>query len=343
MIPCCVQLSTDILPNTRECFVFNFLKKKSAKPDQATTADTPQTLSSGLARTRSRLTEGLSQLLLGKKTIDKDLLNEIETSLLTADIGIQTTDSIIQTLTQQLARKQLADPSAVLPILKQILLDKLNACEQPLPPLEPPPTIIMLIGVNGAGKTTTIGKLAHQFQQQGKSVMLAAGDTFRAAAVEQLQTWGKRNQVPVIAQATGADSAAVAFDAVQAANEQHRDILLIDTAGRLHNKDHLMRELDKVKRVIRKTDPNAPHQTLLVLDASTGQNALQQALTFHQEIGVSGIILTKLDGTAKGGIIFAIADQLKLPVYYIGIGESVSDLKPFVASAFVDALFEDAG
>ncbi len=296
----------------------------------------------GLSRTKSNLTEQLSNLFLGKKEIDEELLEEIETLLLMADVGIEATSEIIQRLTDRVERKQLADAPALHVALKEELSGLLLGAEQPLDlDSHEGPYVILMVGVNGVGKTTTIGKLTKRFQAEGRSVMLAAGDTFRAAAVEQLQVWGDRNDVPVVAQHTGADSASVIFDAVQSAQAKGVDVLIADTAGRLQNKDHLMQELEKVVRVMQKLAPGAPHEVMLVLDAGTGQNAMSQATAFKDAVGVSGITLTKLDGTAKGGIIFAIAKQLALPIRFIGVGEQVDDLRPFVAQEFVDALFDD--
>lgn len=296
----------------------------------------------GLSRTKSNLTEQLSSLFLGKKEIDEELLEEIETLLLMADVGIEATSEIIQRLTDRVERKQLADAPALHVALKEELGGLLQDAEQPLDlDSHEGPYVILMVGVNGVGKTTTIGKLTKRFQAEGRSVMLAAGDTFRAAAVEQLQVWGERNDVPVVAQHTGADSASVIFDAVQSAQAKGVDVLIADTAGRLQNKDHLMQELEKVVRVMQKLAPGAPHEVMLVLDAGTGQNAMSQAKTFKDAVGVSGITLTKLDGTAKGGIIFAIAKQLELPIRFIGVGEQVDDLRPFVAQEFVDALFDE--
>lgn len=298
-------------------------------------------LKSSLTKTRSGLTDGLSRLILGRKEIDDDLLEELEMLLLSADIGIDATDKIIQQLTEQVSRKELKHPDALMSALKQQLNQLLIPVSVPLElPAQSTPYVILMVGVNGVGKTTTIGKLAKQFQNQGKSVMLAAGDTFRAAAVEQLQTWGERNQIPVIAQKTGADSAAVIFDAVQSATAKNIDVIIADTAGRLHTQDNLMEELKKVKRVIQKVDEQAPHEVMLVLDASTGQNAINQAQQFHKAVEVSGLTLTKLDGTAKGGILFALAEQLTIPVRFIGVGEGIEDLRPFDAEQFTEALFD---
>ena len=292
----------------------------------------------------SRTGEGIGSLFLGTKVIDEALLEELETSLIMADVGIETTTKIIAELTKQLDRKSLKDGAALKDALYEILLNKLAAsegeinfdgCEKPF--------VMFVVGVNGVGKTTTIGKLASRLKSQGKSVMLAAGDTFRAAAVEQLQVWGERNAVPVIAQHTGADSASVVFDGIQAAKSRGADVIIADTAGRLHNKSNLMEELKKVKRVASKIDEHAPHEILLVLDAGTGQNAVAQMSEFNQVVGVTGIALTKLDGTAKGGIIFALADKFSVPIRYIGVGEGLDDLQPFNASEFVQALLNAEG
>jgi len=300
-----------------------------------------QRMREGLGRTRGNLAGGLSSLFSGRSTIDDDLLEEIETLLLTADVGMTATTEIIESLTGKLKRQELKDPEALHQALKAELRDILEPYTTPLEmPADNKPYVILMVGVNGVGKTTTIGKLARRFQDEGRSVMLAAGDTFRAAAVEQLQVWGERNDVPVVAQHTGADSASVIFDAVESARAKGVDVLIADTAGRLQNKENLMNELQKVVRVMKKLDESAPHEVMLVLDAGTGQNALSQAQVFQQAVGVSGITLTKLDGTAKGGIIFAIARQLQLPIRYIGVGEQIDDLRPFAASEFVDALFD---
>jgi fused signal recognition particle receptor len=300
-------------------------------------------LKSGLSRTSSGFSQGLGNLFLGEKEIDDDLMDDIETQLLVADVGVEATQTIINNLTGKIERKELANAKALYKSLQQELLELLKVSEQPLQiAADKTPYVILVVGVNGVGKTTTIGKLAKRLQSEGKSVMLAAGDTFRAAAVEQLQVWGERNDVPVIAQHTGADSASVIFDSLQAAKSRGVDVLIADTAGRLHNKDHLMEELKKVVRVMGKLDDTAPHEVLLVLDGGTGQNALSQAQSFKSAVGVTGIALTKLDGTAKGGIIFAIARQLGLPIRYIGVGEQIDDLRPFVASDFIKALFADS-
>lgn len=297
-------------------------------------------LSQGLRRTRTYLTDGLAHLFLGKKVIDDELLKEIETRLLMADLGIVATDQVIAALTARVTRKQLTDPEALFDALKQELLAILAPCQVEDFTITQTPLVILMVGVNGAGKTTSIGKLAKYFQQAQKTVLLAAGDTFRAAAIEQLQVWGGRNAIDVIAQQTGSDSAAVIFDALQAAKARKIDVLIADTAGRLHSKENLMEELKKIKRILAKLDEHTP-EILLVIDATAGQNALAQARKFHAEIGVTGLILTKLDGTAKGGIIFAIAKELALPIRFIGIGEGIEDLKPFNSQEFVEALFED--
>lgn len=314
--------------------------KKDNKP--AEKAGIFARIKAGLSRTRSGLADGLGDLLLGKKEIDDDLLEEIETQLLMADIGVAATQDIIADLTERASRKELKDSGALYQALKVSLTQLLEPCHAPLEiPQSNSPFVILMVGVNGVGKTTTIGKMAKRFQAEGKSVMLAAGDTFRAAAVEQLQTWGERNNVQVVAQHTGADSASVIFDAVQSAKAKGVDVLIADTAGRLQNKANLMQELEKVVRVMKKIDENAPHEVMLVLDAGTGQNALSQAKLFQQAVGVTSISLSKLDGTAKGGVIFAIAKELALPVRFIGVGEQIDDLRPFDREQFINALFAD--
>ncbi len=294
-----------------------------------------------LSRTQHILSSDIRDLIRLKPEIDEDLLEEIEEQLLIADLGVEATQQIIADLTQRLSRKQLGDGDALLAALHEDMLHLLEPVSKPLeisPAIKP--CVILVVGINGAGKTTTIGKLAKRFQNEGKRVMLAAGDTFRAAAVEQLQIWGERNQIPVIAQHSGADSASVIYDAISAAKARHIDILIADTAGRLHTQLNLMEELKKVRRVIAKVDQSAPHEVLLVLDAGTGQNAVNQAQQFHEAVGLSGIALTKLDGTAKGGIIFAIAKRLGLPIRFIGIGEGIDDLRDFNAADFIKALFD---
>ncbi|NWL20041.1 signal recognition particle-docking protein FtsY [Pseudomonas umsongensis] len=299
-------------------------------------------LKQGLSKTSASIGEGMASLFLGRKAIDDELLDDLETRLLTADVGVEATSVIIQRLTQKVARKELADADALYKSLQAELAAMLKPVEQPLKiTSQNKPFVILVVGVNGAGKTTTIGKLAKKLQLEGKKVMLAAGDTFRAAAVEQLQVWGERNKIPVIAQHTGADSASVIFDAVQAAKARGIDVLIADTAGRLHTKDNLMEELKKVRRVIGKLDADAPHEVLLVLDAGTGQNAINQAKQFNQTVELTGLALTKLDGTAKGGVIFALAKQFGLPIRYIGVGEGIDDLRTFEAEPFVQALFAE--
>ena len=297
-------------------------------------------LKSQLKKTRSGLGGILTSLPLGQRSVSEDLLEEIEAQLLLADIGIDATTEIIDKLTESLDKHQLNDSATLLAALKQDLLDILEPCSKPLViPKQDKTFVILVVGVNGAGKTTTIGKLAKKLQNQGHSVMLAAGDTFRAAAVEQLQTWGERNEIHVVAQHTGADSASVIFDALQSANSKGIDVLIADTAGRLHTKSNLMEELKKIKRIMGKLDDSAPHEVLLVLDAGTGQNALSQAKLFNDAVKLTGLTLTKLDGTAKGGVIFALAKQLHVPIRHIGIGESIDDLQDFNAEHFVSALF----
>lgn len=299
-------------------------------------------LKNGLSRTRSKLSDGLAEIVLGEKTIDLNLLEDIETQLLSADVGIDATDQIVNNLKQQLGRKQLTEPEQFMTALRQELTNILKAVDTPLViQSEAKPFVILMVGVNGVGKTTSIGKLAKLYQSQGMSVMLAAGDTFRAAAVEQLQVWGERNSVPVVAQASGADSASVIFDAYQSAKAKNVDVLIADTAGRLHTKDNLMNELEKIVRVLKKQDERLPDEILLVLDATTGQNALSQAESFDKTTTLSGIAITKLDGTAKGGVVFALAKRLSLPIRFIGVGEKIDDLRPFKAEDFVDALFAE--
>ncbi len=298
-------------------------------------------LKQGLSRTRNSLTGNLNSVFSGK-TIDANLLEEIEDTLIMADIGVHATRQIIDDLEQRLSRKELKDAATLNAALRENMAAILQPCDNALIiPDTSQPFVILVAGVNGVGKTTTIGKLAKRLQQGGQSVMLAAGDTFRAAAVEQLQTWGERNDVPVIAQAQGADSASVIFDAFESAKARNIDVLIADTAGRLHTQSHLMDELKKVIRVLKKIDPDAPHETLLVLDAGTGQNALNQAEQFNAAVNLSGICLTKLDGTAKGGVIFSIAQKLKLPIRFIGVGEGIDDLRVFEANEFIDALFSE--
>ncbi|HII0636343.1 TPA: signal recognition particle-docking protein FtsY [Salmonella enterica subsp. arizonae serovar -:z4,z24:-] len=295
-------------------------------------------LKRSLLKTKENLGSGFISLFCGKK-IDDDLFEELEEQLLIADVGVETTRKIIANLTEGASRKQLKDAEALYGLLKDEMGEILAKVDEPLTIEGKTPFVILMVGVNGVGKTTTIGKLARQFEQQGKSVMLAAGDTFRAAAVEQLQVWGQRNNIPVIAQHTGADSASVIFDAIQAAKARNVDVLIADTAGRLQNKSHLMEELKKIVRVMKKLDEEAPHEVMLTIDASTGQNAVSQAKLFHEAVGLTGITLTKLDGTAKGGVIFSVADQFGIPIRYIGVGERIEDLRPFKADDFIEALF----
>ncbi len=295
-------------------------------------------LKRSLLKTKENLGSGFISLFRGKK-IDDDLFEELEEQLLIADVGVETTRKIITNLTEGASRKQLRDAEALYGLLKDEMGEILAKVDEPLNIEGKMPFVILMVGVNGVGKTTTIGKLARQFEQQGKSVMLAAGDTFRAAAVEQLQVWGQRNNIPVIAQHTGADSASVIFDAIQAAKSRNVDVLIADTAGRLQNKSHLMEELKKIVRVMKKLDEDAPHEIMLTIDASTGQNAISQAKLFHEAVGLTGIALTKLDGTAKGGVIFSVADQFGIPIRYIGVGERIEDLRPFKADDFIEALF----
>ena len=325
--------------------MFGFGKKKSPAADAEQEPTIPQglfaKLKAGLARTRANLSDALGDLLSGKRQIDDELLDDLETILLTADVGVDATRRIIDDLTAQVRRKELSDPAVLGERLRAQLADILRAVDAPAKASsEGRPLVILMVGINGAGKTTTIGKLARRFRDEGRSVMLAAGDTFRAAAVEQLQAWGERNDIPVIAQANGADAASVIFDALEAATARKTDVLIADTAGRLHTKSNLMDELAKITRVMKKIDPEAPHEVLLVVDAGTGQNALSQAVEFHNTVGLTGIALTKLDGTAKGGILFAIADRLGVPIRFIGVGEGIEDLRPFDADEFVAALFE---
>ena len=308
------------------------------EPAPARTQDTPRAgwlerLRAGLRKTGS----GFATLFLGRKAIDEELLEELETQLLLADVGVAATQRIIDDLTARLKRNQLADAAALQAALREDMIAILAPCTEPLA-INERPFVMLTVGVNGVGKTTTIGKLGNRLRDNGYEVMLAAGDTFRAAAVEQIKVWGERSGIPVIAQPTGADAASVVYDAHQAAIARQIDILIVDTAGRLHTQSSLMEDLSKIKRVLGKQDATAPHEVLLVVDASTGQNALAQARQFHAAVGVSGIAITKLDGTAKGGVIFAIAQQLRLPIRCIGVGEQIEDLRPFTAEEFVDAL-----
>jgi fused signal recognition particle receptor len=317
--------------------MLNFFKKNQNKDIQTDTKKA--SLKDRLFKSKRRLGDGLSSLLIGKKRIDDELLEELEILMISADIGIQTTDKIIESVRNKASRKELKDGDSLYQLIK-VELEALLIDDNLLKTVSDSTFVILVVGINGAGKTTTIGKLAQSFQSQGKSVMLAAGDTFRAAAVEQLQVWGDRNEIPVIAQKTGADAASVIYDAYQSAVAKNIDILIADTAGRLHTQDNLMQELEKIKRVLKKHNDRAPHETLLVIDGGSGQNAVQQANEFHKSIELSGIAVTKLDGTAKGGVLFAISDSLNLPIRYIGIGEAIDDLKPFHAKDFINALFD---
>ena len=330
--------------------VFGFgNKKQPADAEQASKQDAQEQPKQGLlsslrdklGRTRDSIAGGLAALLSGRGKIDDELLEELETLLITADVGIDASMRIINDISTQVKRKTLSDPEALQGVLKAELLQILQqAKSEERQPASGKPRVILMVGINGAGKTTTIGKLTRRFQNDGQRVMLAAGDTFRAAAVEQLQAWGERNDVAVIAQHTGADSASVIYDALKAATARGADVLIADTAGRLHTKSNLMDELVKIVRVMKKIDADAPHEVMLVVDGGTGQNALQQAIHFNRAVSLSGITITKLDGTAKGGILFAIADKLQIPIRYIGVGEGIDDLRPFDAAQFVDALFE---
>ncbi|ASJ71165.1 signal recognition particle-docking protein FtsY [Granulosicoccus antarcticus] len=317
--------------------IFSFLKRQKTQREQEPEVSAP--LEAKLSRTRSKFRDNLLDFMLGNKPINADLLEELESQLIMADVGIEATARVMSVLNRQVSRSEVGDSTALRQALQLELVKLLTAVEQPLEiPDSDSPFVILVVGVNGSGKTTTIGKLAKQLQDGGKSVMLAAGDTFRAAAVEQLQTWGERNNVPVISQGSGADSASVIFDAVQSAKARGIDVLIADTAGRLHTQNNLMEELQKVKRVIGKLDPTAPHETLIVLDGGTGQNALNQARQFHETMQLTGMVVTKLDGTAKGGVIFAIAEHLGLPIRFIGVGEKVEDLEVFEAERYVNAL-----
>jgi fused signal recognition particle receptor len=317
--------------------MLNFFKKTQSQDPQEVKNKT--SLKERLFKSKKKLGDGLSSLVIGKKKIDEDLLEELEMLLIGSDIGIQTTDKVIEIVRKKASRKELKDEDSLYQLIKEEL-ESLLIKESLLQPSSNNPFVILVVGINGAGKTTTIGKLAKLFQGEGKSVMLAAGDTFRAAAVEQLQVWGERNDIPVIAQKTGADAASVVYDAYQSAIAKDIDILIADTAGRLHTQDNLMQELEKIKRVLKKHNEDAPHETLLVIDGGSGQNAIQQANEFHKSINLTGLAITKLDGTAKGGVLFSISDSLKLPIRYIGVGEAIEDLKPFNAKDFVNALFD---
>ena len=318
--------------------MLNFFKKKQ-NPSLKEEEEQKPSLRDRLFKSKKKLGDGLSSLVIGKKKIDEDLLEELEVLLISSDVGIQTTDKVIESVRKKASRKELKDEDSLYQLIK-LELESLLVTDSDLEPSTEIPFVILVVGINGAGKTTTIGKLAKLFQGEGKSVMLAAGDTFRAAAVEQLQVWGERNDITVIAQKTGADAASVVYDAYQSAIAKKTDILIADTAGRLHTQDNLMQELEKIKRVLKKHNENAPHETLLVIDGGSGQNAVQQANEFHKSINLSGLAITKLDGTAKGGVLFSISDALKLPIRFIGLGEAIEDLKPFNSKDFVDALFD---
>jgi fused signal recognition particle receptor len=321
--------------------IFSFLKRQKEQRSEQSEVSKP--LEKKLGRTRSRFKDNLLDFMLGNKPIDAELLEELENQLIMADVGIDATAKVMRALNRQVSRSEVNDSGALQLALQHELTELLLPVEQPLEiPDSDTPFVILVVGVNGSGKTTTIGKLAKQLQDGGKSVMLAAGDTFRAAAVEQLQTWGERNDVPVVAQGSGADSASVIFDAVQSAKARNIDVLIADTAGRLHTQSNLMDELRKVKRVMSKADATAPHETLIVLDGGTGQNALNQAQQFHEAMQLSGMVVTKLDGTAKGGVVFAIAEHLGLPIRFIGVGETVEDLEVFEAQRYVNALISTA-
>jgi len=317
--------------------IFSFLKRQKAVREERPTAEVA--LDAKLGRTRSRFRDSLLDFLVGKKPIDEALLEELESQLIMADVGVDATARVMKSLEARVARSEVGDSEALRLALREELFTLLAPVERPLEiPESATPFVILVVGVNGAGKTTTIGKLARQLEDGGKSVMLAAGDTFRAAAVEQLQGWGERNGVPVISQGTGADSASVVFDALQSARARGIDVLIADTAGRLHTQSGLMDELAKVKRVLGKLDPTAPQETLLVLDGGTGQNAISQVEQFHAAMALTGLVVTKLDGTARGGIVFAIAERTGLPIRFIGVGEQVEDLEAFEARRYVDAL-----
>jgi fused signal recognition particle receptor len=296
-------------------------------------------LKAGIEKTRTGFVEKLEDALSGKKEIDADVLDELEYALITADIGVKTTQEILEEIRLRVDRKQLGDTQELKGLIREHLLEVLQANDRPVPRVAEPPAVVMVVGVNGAGKTTTIGKLAQRFKDEGRTVLLCAADTFRAAAIEQLEIWGTRTNTDVIRQKTGADPSAVLFDALQAARARKVDYVIVDTAGRLHTKENLMAELEKMRRTTQKVIPSAPHEVLLVLDATTGQNGLEQARKFTETSGVTGIVLTKLDGTAKGGVIVAITRELGLPIRYVGVGEQVGDLLPFDPETFIDSLF----
>lgn len=319
--------------------VFGFLRSKNK--ENTTSTMSFSRLRKGLKRFSTQFKESLSQLILGKKTIDSGLFEELESILLIADIGAESTQQVLSELTTRTRRQELSDPQALIAALKTQLLNILLPCQKPLDiSVSKKPFVLLVVGINGSGKTTTIAKLAHYYQLQNKKILLAAGDTFRAAAIEQLKIWGDRNRIPVISQHAGADGASVIYDGVQAAMAREYDLLIADTAGRLHTQNHLMAELEKIKRVIRKLNSEAPQEILLVIDGTTGQNALNQAQQFNEEIGITGIVITKLDGTAKGGAIFSIAKKMHLPIRFISVGEQMDDLRPFDAKEFIDAIFD---
>jgi fused signal recognition particle receptor len=317
--------------------LFNIFKKRHTENTSSENKSKP-TLRERLTKSREKIGDSLSSLLLGKKSIDDDLLEELETILISADIGLKTTDQVIESVRQKSSRKDLSDPSSLYNLVKEELLSIIVE-DNEMSEINAKPFVILVVGVNGAGKTTSIGKLAKSFQQAGKTVMLAAADTYRAAAVEQLKVWGERNDVPVVAQSIGSDAASVIFDAYDSAKAKGIDILIADTAGRLHTQKNLMQELEKIDRVIKKQDPQAPHETMLVVDGTAGQNALNQAIDFNKLLNITGITITKLDGTAKGGVLFSISNELKLPIRFIGVGEGIDDLRVFNAKKFVDAIF----
>jgi fused signal recognition particle receptor len=330
------RISRSHTPQLRH--MFGFKKPKKETPSETDLAEKLSKTRRGLSR---GMADGMADFFLGKKNLDSHMLEELETTLLSADVGIEATSEIIDALQKNLARKALASPEALRIALSDVMKSLLTPCEQPLKiNKEHKPYVLLIVGINGAGKTTSIGKLAHHLKHQGHTVLLAAGDTFRAAAVEQLKEWGSRNDVPVVAQNMGADPASVIFDSIQSASSKNIDVVIADTAGRLHTQSNLMDELAKIKRVISKVDASAPHETLLVMDAGFGQNALQQAEQFNEILGVTGLAVTKLDGTAKGGILFSIAKKLKLPIRFIGVGEGIEDLRPFDADEFVEALLK---
>lgn len=325
------------IPLNYKRLLFNIFKKRHTENTSSENQSKP-TLRERLTKSREKIGDSLSSLLLGKKSIDDDLLEELETILISADIGLKTTDQVIESVRQKSSRKDLSDPSSLYNLVKEELLSIIVE-DNEMSEINAKPFVILVVGVNGAGKTTSIGKLAKSFQQAGKTVMLAAADTYRAAAVEQLKVWGERNDVPVVAQSTGSDAASVIFDAYDSAKAKGIDILIADTAGRLHTQKNLMQELEKIDRVIKKQDPQAPHETMLVVDGTAGQNALNQAVDFNKLLNITGITITKLDGTAKGGVLFSISNELKLPIRFIGVGEGIDDLRVFNAKKFVDAIF----